>query len=225
MALPHDMVGIYAVVANANHMPMWGGADNLLGTNPIAFAIPTATQPPVVLDIATTVVSYGTVKSYRLLGKPMPEGWMVKPNDGKPLTDSARSAEGLLLPIGGYKGAGLALVLGLLAGTLNGAAFGRDVIDFNYNDTDACDTGHFIVMLDVSRFIPVAQFKKEIDRQLIDLKNSKRLPGVDAIRLPGEQRAARQDDRKRNGVPIVDEVMAQLDKLADELGVQRLGRG
>ena len=222
MALDADMVGIYAVVANANHMPMWGGAENLLGTNPIAFAIPAGEEPPVVLDIATTVVSYGTVKSYRLLGKPMPEGWMVDAKDGAPLTDSARSAEGLLLPIGGYKGAGLALVLGLLAGTLNGSAFGRDVIDFNYNDTDACDTGHFFIALDVSRFLPIDVFKREIDLQLRELRNSQRLPGVDAIRLPGEQRAARQDDRKRNGVPIAAEVLAQLDKLADEIGVKKL---
>jgi L-2-hydroxycarboxylate dehydrogenase (NAD+) len=223
MALPHDMVGIYAVVANANHMPMWGGAENLLGTNPIAFAIPAGEEPPVVLDIATTVVSYGTVKSHRFQGKPMPEGWMVNPKDGKPLTDSARSAEGLLQPIGGYKGAGLALVLGLLAGTLNGAAFGRDVIDFNYNDSDACDTGHFFIALDVARFIPVDVFKREVDRQLRELRNSKRLPGVEAIRLPGEQRAARKEDRKRNGVPISSEVMALLDKLADEMVVNKLG--
>lgn len=222
MALPHDMIGIYAVVANANHMPMWGGAENLLGTNPIAFAVPAGDEPPVVLDIATTVVSYGTVKAYKIQGKPMPEGWMVNPKDGRPITDSARSAEGLLLPIGGYKGAGLAMILGLLAGTLNGAAFGRDVIDFNYNDSDACDTGHFLIMLDVSRFIPVADFKREIDRQLVMLRQSQRLPGVDAIRLPGEQRAQRQADRKRNGIPIVDEVMAQLDKLADELGAMKL---
>jgi L-2-hydroxycarboxylate dehydrogenase (NAD+) len=223
LALPHDMIGIYSVVANANHMPMWGGAENLLGTNPIAFAVPAGDEPPVVLDIATTVVSYGTVKSYRLLGKPMPEGWMVNPKDGKPLTDSARSAEGLLLPIGGYKGAGLALVLGLLAGTLNGAAFGRDVIDFNYNDADACDTGHFFIAVDVSRFIPIADFKREIDRQLRSLRDSQRLPGVDAIRLPGEQRAERQADRRKNGVPIAKEVMALLDKLAGELGVRNLG--
>jgi L-2-hydroxycarboxylate dehydrogenase (NAD+) len=222
LALAHDMVGIYSVVANANHMPMWGGAENLLGTNPVAFAIPAGEEPPVVLDIATTVVSYGTVKAYKLQGKLMPEGWMVNPKDGMPLTDSARSAEGLLLPIGGYKGAGLALVLGLLAGTLNGAAFGRDVIDFNNNDSDACDTGHFFIALDVSRFIPIDIFKREIDRQLRDLRQSKRLPGVETIRLPGEQRAQRQDDRRRNGVPILDEVMTQLDKLATDVGAKKL---
>src|SRR5262245_62693076 len=109
-------------------MAMWGGCETLLGTNPLAVAIPAGEEAPVVLDMATTVVSYGTVKSYRLQGKPMPEGWMVNRTDGKPLTDPSRSDDGLLLPIGGYKGSGLAIVLGLLAGTLNGAAFGRDVI-------------------------------------------------------------------------------------------------
>ena len=93
MTLPHDMIGIYAVVANANHMPLHGGAENLLGTNPIAFSVPAGELPPVVLDIATTVVSYGTVKAYKLQGKTIPEGWMVNPKDGQPLTDSARSGE------------------------------------------------------------------------------------------------------------------------------------
>jgi L-2-hydroxycarboxylate dehydrogenase (NAD+) len=222
MTLPHDMIGIYAVVANANHMPVWGGAENLLGTNPIAFAAPAGQEAPVVLDIATTVVSYGTVKATKLQGKPMPEGWMVNPKDGSPLTDSARSAEGLLLPIGGHKGSGLALVLGLLAGTLNGAAFGRDVVDFNADDESACDTGHFIIALDVARFLPIAAFKSEIDRQLREIKSSKVLPGFDSIRLPGEQRRARRAERATNGVPVFPEVVAQLDRLASELTIKPL---
>src|SRR5262249_18559481 len=135
------MIGIYSVVASANHMAMWGGAETLLGTNPLAVAIPAGEEAPVVLDMATTVVSYGTVKNDALQGKPMPEGWMVSRTDGRPLTDAARSDDGLLLPIGGYKGSGLAIVLGLLAGTLNGAAFGRDVVDFNHDDASAADTG------------------------------------------------------------------------------------
>src|SRR5262249_34557961 len=72
LPLAHGMVGIYSVVASANHMAVWGGIETLLGTNPIAFAIPAGEEPPVVLDIATTVVSYGTVKNYRLQGKQMP---------------------------------------------------------------------------------------------------------------------------------------------------------
>lgn len=221
MPLAEDMVGIYAVVANANHMPVWGSSENLLGTNPVAFAVPAGEEAPVVLDIATTVVSYGTVKAYKLQDKPMPTGWMIDKR-GQPLTDSAKSAEGLLLPIGGHKGSGLALVLGLLAGTLNGAAFGRDVVDFNYDDDSACDTGHFIIALDVNRFLPVAAFKAAIDRHLRDLKSSPRLPGVDAIRLPGEQRRARRAERARNGIPVFPEVIELLDKLAGDLKVRPL---
>ncbi len=221
MPLAQDMVGIYAVVANANHMPVWGSSENLLGTNPVAFAVPAGEEPPVVLDIATTVVSYGTVKANKLQGKPMPAGWMID-KQGQPLTDSAKSAEGLLMPIGGHKGSGLALVLGLLAGTLNGAAFGRDVVDFNYDDETACDTGHFIVALDVNRFLPMPMFKAAVDRHLRDLKSSPKLPGVDAIRLPGEQRLKRRAERARDGVPVYPEVIEQLDKLAGELKVKPL---
>jgi L-2-hydroxycarboxylate dehydrogenase (NAD+) len=222
MALPHDMIGIYSAVANANHMPAWGAAESLLSTNPIAIAVPAGEEPPVVLDIATTVVSYGTVKAYKLQGKPMPEGWMVSANDGKPITDSAKSAEGLLMPIGGHKGSGLALVLGLLAGVLNGAAFGREVVDFNADDESACNTGHFIIALDVSRFLPIDAFKAQIDRQLRDLKCSAVLPGFDSIRLPGEQRQARRADRSANGVPVFPEVVKQLDRLAAELKIKPL---
>ena len=72
------MIGIYSAVANANHMPVWGAAESLLSTNPIAIAVPAGDEAPVVLDIATTVVSYGTVKAAKLQGKPMPEGWMIE---------------------------------------------------------------------------------------------------------------------------------------------------
>jgi LDH2 family malate/lactate/ureidoglycolate dehydrogenase len=222
MPLPHGMVGIYGVVASANHMPVWGGIESLLGTNPIAIAIPAGEEPPIVLDIATSVVSYGTIKSHRLQGKALPEGWMVNTKDGAPLTDPARSSEGVLLPVGGYKGSGLALILGLLAGPLNGAAFGRDVFDFNYNDTDVSNTGHFIVALDVNRFTPIDTFKSEMDRHLRDLRTSKPLPGFDRVRLPGQERAGRRADRFKNGVPLPRELMAQLDALATELGVKPL---
>jgi L-2-hydroxycarboxylate dehydrogenase (NAD+) len=223
MTLPHDMVGIYGVVASANHMPVWGGIELLLGTNPIAVAIPAGEEAPVVLDIATSVVSYGTIKSHRLQGKSLPEGWMVNAKDGTPLTDAARSGEGLLLPIGGYKGSGLSLILGLLAGPLNGAAFGRDVFDFNSNDTDPCNTGQFIIALDVNRFTPIATFKQEMDRHLRDLRTSKPLPGFESVRLPGQERRARRADRVKNGVPLPRELIAQLDQFAGELGVKPLG--
>jgi LDH2 family malate/lactate/ureidoglycolate dehydrogenase len=222
MPVEHGMIGLYAAVANANHMAVWGGTEFLLGTNPLGIAVPSG-DGPVVLDMATTVVSYGTIKKYALAGREMPEGWLVDTQTGGPLTDPKRSAEGLLLPIGGYKGSGLAIMLGILAGVLNGAAFGRDVIDFNYNQQDATNTGQFVVAIDIKRFVPLAAFVAETDRHLADLRASKRLPGVEEIRLPGDRRRACRIERLHDGVPLPAALMAQLDKLAGELGVRTLG--
>src|ERR1700746_1000016 len=128
-----------------------------------------------------------------------------------------RPSEGVLLPIGGYKGAGLALMIGLLAGVLNGAAFGRDVIDFNADDKSATNTGHCIAAIDIARFVPPQIFTAEVARDVGALRASQRLPGVDAIRLPGDRRAACRDERARDGVPVPAPLLAQLDKLAAEL--------
>ena len=200
----------------------WGGADLLLGTNPLGIGVPSGSGP-LVLDMATTVVSYGTVKKYALEGRAMPEGWMVNTTTGAPLTDAKRSTEGMLLPIGEYKGAGLAIMLGLLAGVLNGAAFGKDVIDFNADDKSATNTGHFICAIDIKRFIPLDAFKTQVDRHMSDLHASPLLPGFDAIRLPGERRRAGRAERLRDGIPLPDALEAQLDKLSGEMGVKAIG--
>jgi LDH2 family malate/lactate/ureidoglycolate dehydrogenase len=221
MPVVHGMIGLYGAVANANHMAVWGGAELLLGTNPLGIAVPSG-DGPVVLDMATTVVSYGTVKQYVLAGRDMPEGWLVDSETGGPLTDPKRSAQGLLLPIGGYKGSGLAIMLGLLGGVLNGAAFGRDVIDFNHDQDGTTNTGQFMVAIDIARFVPLATFAAETDRHLADLRASKRLPGVDRIRLPGDRRRACRVERLRDGIPLPAALLGQLDKLAGELGVPTL---
>ena len=221
MPAREGMIGMYAAVANANHMAVWGGADPLLGTNPLAFGVPSGSGP-YVLDMATTVVSYGTVKNYALQGKPLQPGWMVNTATGADILDATKSAEGLLLPIGGYKGSGLAVMLGLVGGTLNRAAFGRDVVDFNADDTSETNTGHFIVALDIARFLPLDEYKAEVDRQVAELKQSKRLPGVDEIRMPGERRRQCRAERLRDGVPLAAPLVAQLDRLAGELGVKAL---
>src|ERR1700688_4892080 len=221
MPTAHGMIGLYAAVANANHMATWGGTDLLLGTNPLAIGVPSGSGP-LVLDMATSIVAYGTVKKYALRGLTMPEGWFVKPETGEAITDPNRSHEGQLLPMGEYKGSGLALMLGLLGGVLNGAAFGRDVVDFNADDASETNTGHFMVAIDVARFLPLATFAAEVDRHVKDFRNSKRLPGVDEIRLPGDRRRECRAERLRDGVPIAPALLAQLDKLAAELKIKPL---
>jgi L-2-hydroxycarboxylate dehydrogenase (NAD+) len=221
MPTAHGMIGIYAAVANANHMATWGGADHLLGTNPLAIGVPSGAGP-LVFDMATSIVAYGTVKKYALRGLTMPEGWFVNPQTGAPITDPNRSGEGMLLPMGEYKGSGLALMIGLIAGVLNGAAFGRDVVDFNADDNSETNTGHFLMVVDIARFLPLAVFTAEVDRHVRDLRQSQRLPGVDVIRLPGDRRAECRAERLRNGVPLAKALIAQLDKMAAELKVKPL---
>jgi L-2-hydroxycarboxylate dehydrogenase (NAD+) len=221
MPAVQGMIGFYAAVANANHMATWGGADLLLGTNPLAIGVPSGASP-LVFDMATSIVAYGTVKKYALRGLTMPEGWFVRPDTGAPITDPGKSGEGLLLPMGEYKGAGLALMIGLIAGVLNGAAFGRDVVDFNADDASETNTGHFIVAVDIARFVPLSTFTAEVDRHMRDLRASKRLPGIDEIRLPGDRRGECRIERERDGVPIAAPLLAQLDKLAGELKIKPL---
>jgi len=128
MPLDHDMVGLYFAVGSNNHLPPWGGSESLLGTNPMAVAVPALNEPPIVLDMAPTVAAYGKVRLKAQRGEAMPVGWMID-REGKPLTDPKRADEGHLLPIGDYKGYGLSLIIALLAGALNRAAVGREVID------------------------------------------------------------------------------------------------
>ena len=221
MALEHDMIGLYFAVGNANHLPPWGGLSMLLSTNPIAAAIPAGDEAPIVLDMATTVAAYGKVKAKAQRGEMMPEGWMMD-RLGQPLLDPQRSEEGFLLPIGGYKGYGLALVVGLLAGTLNGAAMGKDVIDFNHDVHSVTDTGQAIAIIDPAAFGDVAHFKQQVDVLIRDIRASERIPGVERIWLPGEQSHARRADYLRNGIPIPGALLQSLDRLSVQLNVPTL---
>jgi L-2-hydroxycarboxylate dehydrogenase (NAD+) len=221
MPLAHDMLGLYFAVGNANHLPPWGGLDMLLSTNPIAVAIPTAEEAPIVLDMATTVAAYGKVKAKAQRGEMMPEGWMID-RQGQPLLDPKRSEEGFLMPIGGYKGYGLSLVVGLLAGTLNGAAMGRSVIDFNHDDHSVTNTGQAIAVIDPAAFGDVGEFKARVDQLVRELRGSERMPGVERIWLPGEQSEAKRTAYERDGIPIAPALLTQLNTVSAQLNVPAL---
>ncbi len=145
---------------------------------------------------------------------------------GKPLTDPKRAEEGMLLPLGGmeagYKGYGLALVIGLLAGTLCGAAMGKDVIDFNHDDDSVTNTGQAIAAINVAAFGDVAVFKANVDKLIRDLRDSARIPGIERIHVPGERSHETRVRRSRLGIPIAPALMTGLNKLADELGMAHL---
>ena len=222
MPLHHDMVGLYFAVGSNNHLPPWGGSESLLGTNPLAVAIPALEESPIVLDMAPTVAAYGKVRLKAQRGEAMPVGWMID-REGKPLTDPKRADEGHLLPIGDYKGYGLSLVIALLAGALNRAAVGREVIDFVKETGKATNTGQAIMALSIEAFMPPADFKKTVDALIRDIRGSRRLPGVERIWLPGEQSHAKSLDRRAHGIPMPKPLRESLDAVARELKIETLG--
>ena len=223
MPLAQDMVSLYFAVGNANHLPPWGGLDMLLSTNPIAVALPTDKEAPVVLDMATTVAAYGKVKSKAMLGQMMPEGWMID-RQGQPLLDPKRREEGFLLPIGGYKGYGLSMVFGLLAGTLNGAAMGTEVVDFNNDDTSVTNTGQAICVIDPAAFGDVGAFKQRVDKLVQEIHASERMPGHDRIWVPGEQSHLKREHHLQHGIAVPASLLHELDAVAARLGVPTLAK-
>jgi LDH2 family malate/lactate/ureidoglycolate dehydrogenase len=221
MPLAHDMIGLYFAVGSNNHLPPWGGSESLLGTNPLAVAVPALDEPAIVLDMAPTVAAYGKVRLKAQRGEPMPVGWMID-REGKPLTDAKRADEGHLLPIGDYKGYGLSLIVGLLAGALNRAAIGRDVIDFVKETGKATNTGQAIMALSIEAFMPPEEFKRAVDGLIGDIRQSQRLPGVERIWLPGEQSHAKRLDRRAHGIPMPKALRDSLDGVAREVKIPPL---
>lgn len=215
LALPHDLIAIYMAVGNANTTPPWDGVDPLLGTNPLSVAIPAGTEPAIQLDIATTMTSHGTIKVMALEGKTMPEGWVVDV-EGNPITDPARAGEGFLLPIGGHKGFGLNFVIGLLAGVLNGAAFGEEVVDHRIDLTTPTNSGQAFFAMRPDLFQDLDTFKAGVDRQIRGFLDSTPMPGR-TIRLPGHTAAQLEAENRRLGIPLNAALHADLLAMADEL--------
>jgi L-2-hydroxycarboxylate dehydrogenase (NAD+) len=221
MPMHQDMIGLYFCVGNANLLPPWGGTEVLLSTNPIAIAVPGLRHPAIVLDMATTNTALGKIRLKAQRNELIPEGWMID-RQGQPLTDPRRANEGFLVPVGGPKGYGLALMFGLLAGTLNGAAFGRDVVNYTKDSKTPSNTGQAIMALDIAGFADVEVFKQKVDDVWEMMKSSPTLPGFDEVRLPGERSGKLYAERVAHGVPLGPELRKVLHELADRLNIRRL---
>ena len=218
LPLNHDMIGLYFAVGSSNHLPPWGGTESLLGTNPMCIAVPAHDEPPIVLDMSPTVAAFGKVRLKAQRGEAMPVGWMID-KQGKPLTDPKRADEGHLLPIGDYKGSGLSLIIGLLAGTLNRAAMGREVVDFVKDAGKTTNTGHAIAAISVEAFMLPADFKRAVDQVIRDIRQSPRLPGFERIWLPGEQSHAKLLERRARGIPMPKNLRDTLDGVARDFNI------
>ncbi|MFW5713233.1 MAG: Ldh family oxidoreductase [Brevefilum sp.] len=222
MALPEDMIGISLTNSHPLVAPTYG-LRPVIGTNPIAVAIPAGEERPYVLDMATSIVPIGRVTVYEKAGQQIPKGWGIN-EEGALTSDPSEVIQGgALLPLGGpaelrgYKGYGLSLLVDLLSGVLAGAAFGNDV--GNLANPDQADVGHFFAAIKIENFRSVARFKADMDSYIRSLKNSPKLPGQDRIFIHGEKEFERSEKYLKEGIPLMAEVVQSLEIAGEEAGV------
>jgi LDH2 family malate/lactate/ureidoglycolate dehydrogenase len=212
LALPHDFIGIAFSNAGPEIAP-WGGTQAVLGTNPWAVAVPAGSELPIVLDLANSTSGKGMIGWYLREGRAIPDDWALTAG-GDRTTDPELGAAGTLFPLGGPKGYGLAVVVDALTGVLTGSAFGLACFGAQWQNV-----GHLLVALDISRFGPVADFKQRLDALISQIRSSPLAPDADAIYLPGELEFRREQERRRDGVPIEAGRFQALAALGRELGV------
>ena len=226
-ALNHDMIGWAMTNASSWVAPIWG-AERQLGTNPIAIAFPGLDEPPIVIDMATSVVAYGKIEIARRNGESIPSDWAVN-SDGQPTTDPEEvPASGALMPLGsvrergGHKGYCLASMVDILSGVLSGANWGPFVPPFWPRAGDQQQVGkgigHFLGAMRIDGFGPAVEFKQRVDHWIRVLRETKPAAGTDGPIIPGDPERLAEQDRLANGIPLSPVVMDMLRELAKETG-------
>lgn len=215
------MIGMAMSNATPN-MPPAGARSRFLGTNPIAIGVPGPTpDQPIILDMATSVVARGKIVMADKHGETIPPGWAIT-DAGEPTTNAAEALLGAVLPMGGYKGSGLAMMVDILSGVLTGAASGQDVVDLYDRSERHQDIGHFFLAIDAAAFCPRDEFQHRVERYADQVRVQPRVPGVEQILLPGEKERFTADQAALAGVSLSATDLAELEVLAGELGVPGL---
>lgn len=202
-------------VAAANTRPLMpapGGARSVVGNNPLAVAVPLPDRPPIVLDMALSEAALGKIRLAAQDGRDIPATWATDAA-GEPTTDPVAALHGMLLPAGGPKGYGLALVIDVLTGVLSGGGFGAGVRGLYADTSVPNDCAHFFLAVDPAAFGSAADFSRNALRLAEEIEASPVRPGVDRVYLPGQLERERGEAASRTGIPIDDGVLAALQKL------------
>lgn len=231
MAVKAGMIGITGTNARPSIAPTFG-VENMLGTNPLTFGMPSDDPFPFMLDCATSITQRGKIEVYEKLGKEMPEGWVIDEN-GHYQTDPQKVLKDLvkgtaaLTPLGGageelggYKGYGYATVVEILSAALQGGKFLKMLIGLEDGKKVPYGLGHFFIAIDVSAFTELEDFKKTTGDILRELRNSKKAQGHDRIYTAGEKEYETWLYRKDKGVPVNQKLLEELIAMKDELGLE-----
>jgi LDH2 family malate/lactate/ureidoglycolate dehydrogenase len=200
-------------------VPPFGGTTPTYATNPFAAAFPAGARPPIVLDMATSMVAAGKMRLAAKKGAPIPANWALD-RHGVPTMDPREAIfHGFLQWAGGYKGFGMATVVEILGGVLSGGLFGTDVPPMKNFGREPLTTSAFYLAIDPECFMPLTEFRARIDRLVDMIKASERAAGVEEVFVPGEPERRRHAERSRHGIPLSDVVHDELAALARAHGV------
>ena len=226
MALEHDMIGIAMTNASPLVAPTFS-VERLLGTNPIAVAIPAGNEPPFVADFATTTAANGKLELLQRRNMDTPMGW-VQTKTGEPSTNAAEVKNGgALLPLGGdkehgsHKGYMLGSIVDIFSAILSGANYGPWVPPFPAyvpmpENMPGEGIGHFFGAMRIDAFRPAADFKENMDKWIQRFKSAKTVAGQEKIIIPGEPETAMEKERMNNGIPIEESVINDLKELGNK---------
>lgn len=217
MAAEGGLIGLVA----GNGPPMvapWGSATPFFSTNPLSFGVPAGEERPIVVDMATSVSARGKIILAAKNGADIPLGWAVD-EEGNDTRDPVAALKGVLLPFGGHKGYAVAVMVEVLAGLLSGAGYGPTMNE-HYNRHDVpVNSGNLFAAVDVSRFVPLAEFRSGVDGMIRSIRSGKVRPGFGEILLPGEIEARNREKRTREGIPLPEAVFRELEREGERCGV------
>jgi ureidoglycolate dehydrogenase (NAD+) len=197
-----------------------GSRGAVTGSNPIAYAVPAGRHHPVLLDMSTATVAGGKVYAARMRGEPIPSTWLIGA-DGKPTTDPGGYPQvGALQPAAGHKGYGLALLIETLSGILSGAAFTWRVGNWMWDDgTKPTQHGAAFIVIDSQAIMPAAEFTRRMETLVDEIHAAPLADGAERLRVPGETEWERHDRAMQQGIPLPEDVVANLQKAAAMTGL------
>jgi LDH2 family malate/lactate/ureidoglycolate dehydrogenase len=222
MALEEDLIGV-ATTHSVPIMPPAGGAERLIGNNPLTIGLPTARQPHLVFDGAFSVSAYGKIKIYAQEGKELPPGWGFDA-EGRPTTDPETVMGGMLAPLGGHKGAALGMIMGLLPALLSGASYGREMIAGGKSAL-AGEDSQFVGAIAVDAFEEVDRFKERVAMAVDEIRACKPAPGSGRVYSPGELEWIKRQEYTSEGIALNRVTLNDLVESAVGLGVNAASYG
>lgn len=215
-AISEGMIGLITTSGSPN-MPYWGAREPVLGTLPLAVGVPAGDEMPIVLDLAFGTVSKGKVIQAAAKGERIPNDWAVD-SDGNATDDPQAVLDGgWILPIGGYKGSGLILIMEVLAAVLTGSRFATDVYDLYGDQGRPQGLGHFAFAIDVSAFMPLEELTERVDR-LIQIIRASAVDGE--VLMPGEREQRLFAQRQATGIPVPADTIRAMGEVAREVGLE-----